>query len=167
MAASLQECTSLGIHTPADALEFIGKKVRAASRGEWQRAARRSKVDEARELLAHVLLAHVSVVDYNFWPKVVYIAQMLRRMIYAEGDASYMDDMDYYGNKRLELAGQLLSLLFEDLFKKLCAPLALPLPLTLPLTPTLTLTLTPTLTLTLTLTTDPDPDLTTDPSPQP
>ena len=62
------------------------------------------------------------MVDYNFWPKVVYIAQMLRRMIYAEGDASYMDDMDYYGNKRLELAGQLLSLLFEDLFK-LCADL--------------------------------------------
>ena len=90
MAASLQECTSLGINTPADALEFIGKKVRAASRGEWQRAARRSKVDEARELLAHVLLAHVSVVDYNFWPQVVYFAQMLRRMIYAEGDASFM-----------------------------------------------------------------------------
>ena len=47
MAASLQECTSLGINTPADALEFIGKKVRAASRGEWQRAARRSKVGAA------------------------------------------------------------------------------------------------------------------------
>ena len=29
-----------------------------------------------------------------------------------------LDDKDYYGNKRLELAGQLLSLLFEDLFKR-------------------------------------------------
>jgi DNA-directed RNA polymerase III subunit RPC2 len=29
-----------------------------------------------------------------------------------------VDDRDYVGNKRLELAGQLLSLLFEDLFKK-------------------------------------------------
>ena len=33
-------------------------------------------MDEARELLAHVLLAHVSVVNYNFWPKVVYVAQV-------------------------------------------------------------------------------------------
>ena len=30
-----------------------------------------------------------------------------------------VDDKDYYGNKRLELAGQLLALLFEDLFKRL------------------------------------------------
>ena len=44
-------------------------------------------------------------------------------MIAAQAEPSCMDDMDYYGNKRLELAGQLLALMFEDLFKKLCADL--------------------------------------------
>ena len=29
-----------------------------------------------------------------------------------------VDDRDFYGNKRIELAGSLLSLLFEDLFKR-------------------------------------------------
>jgi len=123
MSASLQECAKLRIFSQGRALEYISKKVRAGPRGDWQRSQRRSRLEEARELLAHVLLAHVPVVEYNFWPKIVYVAQMLRRMIVAKGDPSCMDDMDYYGNKRLELAGQLLSLLFEDLFKKLCAEL--------------------------------------------
>ena len=43
---------------------------------------------------------------------------MVRRVILARGDAADIDDRDYVGNKRLELAGQLISLLFEDLFKK-------------------------------------------------
>ena len=135
LAASLQECTTLGIDTPAHALEYIGRKIRNIGRSEWKTAAcadpafgilrcpesgdslerpqpfrprrtpgrtfvicltharrlplpaaakhgkrrsRSSRSDEARELLAHVLLAHVPVVNYNFWPKVVYVAQMLR-----------------------------------------------------------------------------------------
>jgi len=43
---------------------------------------------------------------------------MIRRIIEASLDPTKLDDKDYYGNKRLELAGQLVSLLFEDLFKK-------------------------------------------------
>ncbi len=43
---------------------------------------------------------------------------MMRRMLYAMLDPSFIDDRDYYGNKRLELAGGLLALLFEDLFKR-------------------------------------------------
>ena len=123
MAASLQDCASLQIFSEGQALDYIAKRIRNGQRGTWERTPRRSKQDEARELLAHVLLAHVQVIDYNFAPKVVYVAQMLRRMISAQFDPSFMDDMDYYGNKRLELAGQLLSLLFEDLFKKMCAEL--------------------------------------------
>ena len=43
---------------------------------------------------------------------------MIRRVIMTQGDVGKVDDRDYYGNKRLEMAGGLLSLLFEDLFKK-------------------------------------------------
>ncbi|KAJ9081522.1 DNA-directed RNA polymerase III complex subunit Rpc2 [Entomophthora muscae] len=42
---------------------------------------------------------------------------MVRRVILALGSKKAIDDRDYVGNKRLELAGQLMSLLFEDLFK--------------------------------------------------
>lgn len=49
--------------------------------------------------------------------KARYLAVMVRRIIEAQNGAP-LDDKDYYGNKRLELAGQLLSLLFEDLLKK-------------------------------------------------
>ena len=50
--------------------------------------------------------------------KAVYIAIMLRRIIMAKIGKINEDDRDYYGNKRLELAGQLIALLFEDLFKR-------------------------------------------------
>jgi len=58
------------------------------------------------------------VVDGNFKMKAVYTAVMLRRTIMAKLGKINVDDRDYYGNKRLELAGQLISLLFEDLFKR-------------------------------------------------
>lgn len=43
---------------------------------------------------------------------------MLRRVIQAQDDSELVDDRDYYGNKRLELAGSLLLLIFEDCFKR-------------------------------------------------
>ena len=52
-------------------------------------------------------------------PQVIYLAEMVRRMLLAMVDPRHIDDRDYYGNKRLELAGGLLALLFEDLFKRM------------------------------------------------
>lgn len=43
---------------------------------------------------------------------------MVRRVIQAQLGLVNTDDRDYYGNKRLELAGQLIAILFEDLFKR-------------------------------------------------
>jgi DNA-directed RNA polymerase III subunit RPC2 len=60
----------------------------------------------------------VPVNKYDFVAKRTYIGHVTRRLLVASLDHSMLDDKDYYGNKRLELAGQLLSLLFEDLFKR-------------------------------------------------
>ena len=112
-AASLEECANLKVFTQLQALEFIGGKSRMAR--TWKN---KSKVDEASDILATVILSHVPVENFNFRMKCVYLALMVRRVIEAQKDAVRIDDKDYYGNKRLELAGQLLALLFEDLFKK-------------------------------------------------
>ncbi|EDV21952.1 uncharacterized protein TRIADDRAFT_59462 [Trichoplax adhaerens] len=76
----------LEVDNKGNALSYIGSRVRQRKWG-----AKKLPVDEARDLLANVVLSHIP---------------------------SILDDKDYYGNKRLELAGQLLALLFEDLFKK-------------------------------------------------
>lgn len=108
-------------------------------------------IEEARELLTDVILAHVPIHPLDLYPKAIYLGIMARRLLQAhvgdtgegisnepiidkdggdgEDERSFnisasayssadIDDKDYVGNKRLELAGQLLALLFEDLFKR-------------------------------------------------
>ncbi|GAA5904430.1 hypothetical protein JCM8208_004192 [Rhodotorula glutinis] len=125
------------VQTQQQALDYIGHRVKVIRKtpgapgsgggfggggggafggGGW--APKRPASDEALEVLATVVLAHVPVEDLNLRPKAIYIANMARRVLLAMNDPKNVDDRDYVGNKRLELAGQLLSLLFEDLFKK-------------------------------------------------
>ena len=98
-------------------------------------------MDEAREFVLSTILSHISVnyhlwldqffsstkssfiyflqvEEFNFRRKGWFLAIMIRKLIQAEEDPSMIDDRDYYGNKRLELAGSLLSLMFEDAFKR-------------------------------------------------
>jgi len=118
---SLQESKSLGVYTQAEALEYCGTKIKGG-RQPWSKSTR-PKMDEARDILSSVVLAHIPVKSFNFRKKAVYMCIMVRRVLDAMVDPTTLDDKDYYGNKRLELAGQLLSLLFEDLFKRLNADL--------------------------------------------
>lgn len=148
MAATLNECAQEGVHTETQALLYIGKRAKTfrgpmfgGGRPGPKPSASRStsfivrpvpndentsiphpkqkSIDHARDILAGVILAHVPVKQFDFWDKSVYLAQMVRRILVALDDPTTIDDKDYYGNKRLELAGQLVALLFEDLFKKL------------------------------------------------
>ncbi|KAJ0673255.1 putative DNA-directed RNA polymerase [Helianthus annuus] len=69
--------------------------------------------------LSPQLCISLQVQENNFYLKCVYVVVMLRRMMDTILNEDAMDDKDYVGNKRLELSGQLLALLFEDLFKSM------------------------------------------------
>lgn len=114
---SLLDILNHKVFTQQRALEYMGSKL-VAKRFSTAATKYMTPADEARELLTTTILAHIPVENYNFKIKAVYVSQMIRRVMAAELNDVAMDDRDYYGNKRLELAGSLLSLMFEDLFKR-------------------------------------------------
>ncbi|PWY86877.1 beta and beta-prime subunits of DNA dependent RNA-polymerase [Aspergillus heteromorphus CBS 117.55] len=116
-AINFEEAIKLGIYTQQQALDWIGARIKINRK---QSTYRRNHVQEAVEAIASVIISHIEVKNMNFRPKAIYVAHMARRVLMAKNDSTLVDDRDYLGNKRLELAGQLLALLFEDLFKKFC-----------------------------------------------
>jgi DNA-directed RNA polymerase III subunit RPC2 len=117
-AINFEEAVKLGIFTQQQALDFIGARIKIARKLTDYGRNRRNYTHEALEAISSVIVTHVAVEGLNFRPKAMYVAYMARRVLMAKHDANLIDDRDFVGNKRLELAGQLLSLLFEDLFKK-------------------------------------------------
>ncbi|KAJ3212579.1 DNA-directed RNA polymerase III core subunit ret1 [Dinochytrium kinnereticum] len=119
---TLEEGTLIDAVTQQQALEWLGPKVKLQM-GSMPRfgVQRRPLWEESRELLATTVLAHIPVETIrghlNLRPKAIYVALMARRTLQAIRSGGIVDDRDFVGNKRLELAGDLLSLLFEDLFK--------------------------------------------------
>jgi DNA-directed RNA polymerase III subunit RPC2 len=116
-AVNFEEVLKEEIQTQQQALEYIGSRVKIM-RKPVGTPQRRNYQQEAIEALSSIIITHVTVQGMNFRPKALYIAFMVRRVLMAMHDPSLIDDRDYVGNKRLELAGQMLSLLFEDHFKK-------------------------------------------------
>ncbi|KAK0174498.1 hypothetical protein PV327_010260 [Microctonus hyperodae] len=114
-AASLEECHSQNIFSQNSALKYLANK---RKQKRFFSSIKMSVTDEVLDLLAQNILSHVPVIDFNFKIKATYLAVMIRRVMRAQNDPKLIDDRDYYGNKRLELAGSLLSLMFEDVFKR-------------------------------------------------
>jgi DNA-directed RNA polymerase III subunit RPC2 len=112
---NFEEASKFEVFTQQQALLYVGKRVKTIRRAG---APKLSQLQEGIEAIATTIVAHLTVSDLQFREKALYIATMARRVIMTMHDPSMVDDRDYVGNKRLELAGQLMSLLFEDLFKK-------------------------------------------------
>ena len=115
---SLQDAHGCNVFSQREALDYLAEKLklRYPSRpGQEKVDTRRAEVLDA---LIRQVLSHVEVGSgLDFSSKIRYLCLMARRVLDVRAGIGKLDDRDYYGNKRLELSGQLLSLLFEDLFK--------------------------------------------------
>ena len=107
---TLADCYNNNILTREDALKFLSSKIKTFRRD--------NDIQATIETISSILIAHVPVIRGNYHPKALFLALMTKKLINAIKDGNKIDDKDYYGNKRLELAGNLIALLFEDLFKK-------------------------------------------------
>lgn len=121
---SIEVAHAAGVWTTEQALRYLVGKLKMslnfvpAKLSNQYDHRRKSQMDNVRDLLNTTVVAHIPTVNGDYRPKAIYICQMIRRLIKAIDNPEYIDDRDYYGNKRLELAGSLISLLFEDLFKR-------------------------------------------------
>lgn len=114
-AVNFEEAAKLEVFTQQQALYYVGKRVKTIRKAGTPKL---SQLQEGIEAISTTIIAHLTVSSLQFREKALYIAQMTRRVLMTMHNRKMVDDRDYVGNKRLELAGQLMSLLFEDLFKK-------------------------------------------------
>ncbi|KAJ1834223.1 DNA-directed RNA polymerase III complex subunit Rpc2 [Coemansia sp. RSA 2711] len=123
LSPTMEEGAASKLFTQRAALDHIG--ARTKNTGRRPGVVRRPAYEDALDTLANMILSHVAVNGSDFRAKCVYIAMMARRVLQAESNGGQPDDLDYLGNKRLELAGQMMALLFEDLFKRFNSDLKL------------------------------------------
>lgn len=105
IAPAIEEAAKLQVYTQKEALDFIGAKVKPSLRTH-RYGIKRDPAEEAKELLATTVLAHIPVPEQqnvkNFRAKAIYIAEMVRRVLKAVKSGGIVDDRDFVGNKRIE-----------------------------------------------------------------
>lgn len=95
------------------ALDFIGK------RGQTVAVSRDHRVKYAKDLLQLEFLPHISTTPGDELKKGYYLGYMVNKMLQVALGRQPEDDRDHYGNKRLDLAGPLMSGLFRQHLRKL------------------------------------------------
>ncbi|MFX1505013.1 MAG: DNA-directed RNA polymerase subunit B [Promethearchaeota archaeon] len=95
-----------------EALDFIGKRVAVGQ-------TRQYRILRAKQVLDNYLLPHVGKDESFRHQKALYLAQMALKVIELNLGRIEQDDKDHYANKRLKLAGEMLTSLFRVAFHSL------------------------------------------------
>jgi DNA-directed RNA polymerase subunit B len=99
--------------TRENALDYIGKRVAVGQTKDY-------RLRRAEQVLNRYLLPHVGTDTGSAVNKAHYVGQMTQRLLELSTDRRMEDDKDHYANKRLKLAGDLLTSLFRVAFLNLC-----------------------------------------------
>lgn len=100
------------IQSQEDALDYIAK------RGIAQTYVKDKRIIYAKLLLETEFLPHVSIKANGMLQKSFFLGYMANKLIKASIGVITQDDRDYYGKKRLDMAGSLLATHFRQLFKQ-------------------------------------------------
>jgi DNA-directed RNA polymerase II subunit RPB2 len=75
------------------------------------------RLNFTREVLKNDLLPHVGIESGDEFKKAYFTGYMTNRLIQAYLGRTTEDDRDYYGKKRLDMAGSLLAMIFKMQFR--------------------------------------------------
>lgn len=111
LRASIVE--SLAYSRQDDALDYIGRHSLSNVAQD-----RQTRIEYASMLLNTKLVPHVGANEASHVKKAYFLGYATNKVLQVYLERRQVDDRDHYGNKRLEMAGALLSSMFRQLFHK-------------------------------------------------
>lgn len=104
------------IQSQSKALDFLA--IRCLSAGQYSQQRRQQY---AEDLLVKEFLPHIAITNTleSKRQKAYFLGYVINRVLQAALNRREMDDRDHYANKRLDLSGPLMALIFRGAFRKL------------------------------------------------
>ncbi len=102
------------ISTVEDALDYVGSRFR-----ESMGKPREQRIRIADRMLDHILLPHIGTEPQDKIKKALFLGQMASKLLEYTLRRREEDDKDHYSNKRLLLAGDLISIVFRIAMRQL------------------------------------------------
>ncbi|MGD8546173.1 MAG: DNA-directed RNA polymerase subunit B'', partial [Candidatus Bathyarchaeota archaeon] len=104
---------AIGVDTMSDSVLYIGNRVAHGQVEEY-------RIERANRAIDRNFLPHIGRESESRTDKALFLGEMAHRAIELKLGRRKPDDKDHFKNKRLRLAGLLLSDLFRIAFRKLC-----------------------------------------------